>query len=141
MKIGKLLQERDGEMYFIRPDATLAETVETLNAKHVGALAVLDEIGQLLGVVSERDIMRKGYDPDRKTINCTGLVRDAMRSTSDLPLARVETELRDVMAMMQQKHTRHVVVIDEIDKPMGVISIRDIVGKLIDMPLPRDEEL
>ena len=100
MKVSKILEKKGGELFSIRPDATVAECVELLNEKHVGALVVLDDAGHLEGVISERDVLRKAYEAASKTIDCGKLVKDLMRPAVRLPTATVETNLKQVMKLM-----------------------------------------
>src|SRR4029434_2382362 len=56
--IGAVLHQKSREIYSVSPDATVFEAVQLMDAKHVGALLVMDR-ERLVGIVSERDYTRK----------------------------------------------------------------------------------
>ena len=141
MKVSKLLEQRKGGIYSLRPDATVAECVEELNRKHVGAIAVMGEDGVLQGLVSERHILRNAYDPAKKTFLCDRPVKDVMRAKAETPTIGPETNLRRAMEIMAEQRTRHIVVVDEQDHVLGCISIRDIVEELLNLISKENVEL
>jgi D-serine deaminase-like pyridoxal phosphate-dependent protein len=63
MRVRDVLSSKgSGDVYTVRPDATVSELLDKLAELNVGALIVSDDGQQLLGIVSERDVVRKIRD-------------------------------------------------------------------------------
>jgi len=141
MQVSELLAKRGGDLYTIEPEATVVEMVEVLNARHIGALPVIDKQGRLLGIVSERDVLRKAYDPQRRLFDCQKKVGDIMRPRSMMPVATMATRLREAFQLMNEARTRHLAVVDEDDRVLACISVRDLVRCLLEMIESENREL
>ncbi len=129
MKAEKILENKGREVYSIHVDAIVSDALQEMSARNVGALIVLDGKGAIRGILSERDIMRNCY---RSQANVKGLaVQDVMTTREKLIVARAEDEVNDLMAAMTQNHIRHIPVVDEKDKVVGMISIGDIIKALL----------
>lgn len=92
--------------------------------KHIGALLVLD--GQrIAGIFTERDALNKvlagGLDPDT-TLLAEVMVADPLTIRTDKPLAHA-------LHMMAEGGFRHVPVVDDQGKPLGMVSARDALGQ------------
>ena len=123
--VAQLLKAKPAGMISIRPDAPVAEAVRLLADKNIGAILVVDN-ERLVGIVSERDYLRKvafgGKSPEKTPVSEI-MTRQVMFVT---PAQTNE----DCMALMTDKHIRHLPVIDN-DKVVGVLSIGDLVKDLI----------
>ena len=122
LTISDLLGEKNSsDVKTIRPNSTLLETASTLISHHIGALIVTDHDGKLVGIVSERDLVRA------ITYFDSGLVD---RSVSDVMTRSVTTCTLDdgiveVLFLMNAKEIRHIPVL-EGEKLMGIVSIREL---------------
>jgi CBS domain-containing protein len=104
------------------PDDTLAEAAAKMWQQQTGSLLILEK-DALTGIVTERDVLRtvaEGHEP--KAIS----VRDVM--TSNPVTIGPETTLRDAAGIMFEKWFRHLPVVDEGGKVLGIISLRDLLG-------------
>jgi CBS domain-containing protein len=123
--VGSLLDAKGPDIWSITPDASVYDAIELMAAKNVGVLLVL-EGPTLVGVVSERDYARK--------VILQG------RSSRDTPVKEIMTEkvfcvrrshtLEQCMALMTERHIRHLPVLEE-DRPIGVISVGDVIKSII----------
>lgn len=105
----------------ILPRATIREAIAVMLEKDIGALLVVDEEGNLVGIFSERDLLKKvaGYQE-----NYDLPVRDFM---THKPAAVAKTNtLAVVLHKMDGGGYRHVPVVEE-GKPIGVVSVRDML--------------
>ncbi|GAB4434967.1 MAG: CBS domain-containing protein [Chloroflexi bacterium OHK40] len=123
--VRRLLHARAGGIWTIGPERAASDALRLMAEKDVGALLVLDG-ERLIGIVTERDVARKlalhGRDPERTS------VREIM---SDRVLyVRPEQTIEECMALMTDKHLRHLPVIDG-GRVLGMISIRDVVADVI----------
>jgi CBS domain-containing protein len=102
-------------------DISLREAASKMASEDIGFLPVLDE-GELVGVITDRDIIvravSKGLDPERTT------VEEAM--TEDIVSVSEHSELEQASDLMEGRHIRRLVVTDEDDIPVGVVSIDKI---------------
>ena len=123
--IRDLLAEKGGDICTISPDATVLDAVKLLADKNIGALVVVRE-DQLVGVMSERDYLRKIALTKRDS----SAVKVAEIMTSPVACARPEQSVEECMAMMTDKRIRHLPVVEN-DSLRGVISIGDLVKSII----------
>ncbi len=129
MKVEKILEGKDKAVFSVHVDAIVSDALQSMNEKNIGALMVVDSHENIQGIVSERDIMRNCY---RSQANVKGLaVKDVMTPREKLIVARAEDEVNDLMAAMTQNHIRHIPVVDEHDKVVGMISIGDIIKAML----------
>lgn len=141
MQVSELIEKRGCELYSIGPDQSVAELIEALNQRHVGALVVVGPNDQLLGIVSERAILRLAYDAGRKSVDCSRKVRDVMRKRDEMPTVTMTTRLSEVLELMSSARTRHIVVVDEQDKALTCVSVRDIVERMLQAAESENREL
>ncbi len=107
------------------PDTAVVEALRMMADKDVGALVVV-ESGELVGIFSERDYARKVV-LQGKTSRETP-VRDVM--TANVYTVHPEHTIGACMAIMTEKHIRHLPVLDK-NQVVGLISIGDVVKSII----------
>ena len=109
------------EVFTIAPTVTVRELLDVLADRDIGALVVSDDGDQMLGIVSERDIVRKLRDVEH--------ARDMAVSeimTTDVRTCSPDDSFGSLMAIMTEHRVRHVPVLDD-DRIVGVLSIGDAV--------------
>ena len=108
----------------MEPGAMVATAVEVMSAKNYGAVVIVSPDQKPIGIVTERDFMRrllaKGLDP------AVTPLRDIM--TSDLKVAKPEDELLDWLRQMSNDRFRHVPVVDEDGRVLTIMSQGDFVS-------------
>jgi CBS domain-containing protein len=123
MRVKDILKGKESSGVFtVRPDQTMREAIQTLADRKVGALIVLDEAQQVVGVLSERDVVRECAKQIDQLL--TRRVSEVM--SHDVIIALVDDDLDAVMETMTQQHIRHLPVMDG-GRLIGVISIGDVV--------------
>ena len=123
--VQRLLEHKGHTVWSIPPDASVFEAVQLMADKRVGALMVVDR-NELVGVISERDYAREIILKDR--VSRDTLVRTIM--TQRVLYVRPQQTLEECMALMTEKHLRHLPVLDD-GRLVGVVSMRDVVKDLI----------
>jgi len=123
--VGQLLQNKGRQVWSIGPEAMVYEALKLMAEKGVGALVVL-EADQVVGIISERDYARKVSLQGKS--DRTTPVREIM--TSKVVYIRPEQSVEECMALMTDKHIRHLPVL-EAGRLVGVISIGDVVKAVI----------
>lgn len=124
--IAQILEGKGHEIITIRPSDSVLVALEVLAAYNIGALPVV-EAGRLTGIFSERDYARK--------VALKGLtsavteVNDIM--TSKVLCAKLQHTVMECMALMTDKHIRHLPVMDG-EQLVGMLSIGDLVKAIIE---------
>jgi CBS domain-containing protein len=124
--VGELMH---GHPITIRADGTLVEAARLLDQHRIHGLPVVDEEGTLLGVLSQTDLVR-ARATDRLWSSWPELaVRHLM--TSPALTCRVDTPIRDAIAIMELNRVHRLVVVDEEGRrPVGIFSTTDVVHHL-----------
>ncbi len=121
MKISGILSTKSRQLITIQPDQTIAEAVRLLNEHNIGALPVVTENGRVVGILSERDIVRHILMQDNiLQVSVTSLMTTAVITA--LP----QDDLASVAHTMTEKRIRHLPVLER-DQLVGIISIGDII--------------
>ena len=122
LKVRQVIESKgSGKLFTIRENCTLREMVRIACEMKIGALLVADEEENLLGIVSERDIMRQCHaraDFDKVTVG------DIM--TRNLLTVDPEENIQEAMDVMINKKIRHLPVLHK-GKIEGLITVRDIL--------------
>ncbi|MCX7886666.1 MAG: CBS domain-containing protein [Verrucomicrobiae bacterium] len=124
--VQQLLKEKPHGAWTIGPRATVYQALELMAEKDIGALPVVDEHGKLVGMFSERDYARKVALLGRTAKTTT--VAELMTTT--VYYVTPQTTVEECMAIMTEKRTRHLPVLDQ-GKLVGLVSIGDIVKAII----------
>ena len=122
MNVARILSTKGKAVHTIAPHRTLLEAARSLGEKRIGALIVTGSDGEILGILSERDIVRA-------LIAGAGALDDAVSKhmTSDVVMCRLSTSLQEVMEQMTHGRFRHVPVLDQEGQLAGMVSIGDAV--------------
>jgi len=115
------------------PSATVAELLGLLTQYNVGALPVVDG-GQLVGIVSERDVVRQLHERGNDLLGTT--VGEIM--SADVVTCSPRDRAADLARIMTDRRIRHLPVCDERGL-IGIVSIGDLVKMRIDQ-LERERE-
>ena len=124
--IRSLLDLKGKDVYWLSPEDSVFQAIETMATKSVGALLVLQE-EKLVGIVSERDYARKVILKGRHSKE--SLIREIM--TSPVTYISPSCTVDEAMALMTEKRIRHLPVVDG-ERVVGVVSIGDLVKHIID---------
>ena len=121
MTIATILARKGVKLVTIRSEQTLREALAMLAEHSIGALVVMDASGTLVGILSERDIVREAV---RNELFFERPVSAIM--TRDVITGQPHDDLNAVATTMTNKRFRHLPVLDG-GKVIGVISLGDIV--------------
>ena len=126
MKVKTILATKGTTVFTIRPEQTLMEAVALLGRHNVGALVVVDEAGNPLGIISERDIVREAAHNEAVFAQAVSRVM-----TRNVIAGSPQDDLRSALKTMTEKHFRHLPIMDR-GKLAGIVSIGDMVKAQID---------
>ena len=121
----------------VEPDESLSEAARKMAAQNIGFLPVWQD-GALIGVLTDRDIVvravARGFDPEQT------IVEEVM--TSMVVSLPESSDIEDASDLMETKHVRRLVVTDENDMPVGIVSMDKVALHLgvyaLDSGLVRD---
>jgi CBS domain-containing protein len=122
MTVAAILKHKGHQVTTVVPTATIAEVAEVLATHRIGAALVMDRADQLLGIISERDIVRSLAANGGHTLEMTA----GQLMTRALQIATPDTTVEEAMHMMTEGRFRHLPVIDH-GRVAGLISIGDVV--------------
>jgi CBS domain-containing protein len=127
MRISALLESKGSAVATVAPDATVRDAVGLLDAHGIGALVVSTDGSHIVGIISERDIVR---ELDRRSDgDLLGLPVSTIMSSTVHTCTPVDTTA-SLMATMTNMRIRHVPVVDG-DLLAGIVSIGDVVKSVI----------
>ncbi len=121
MNIGAILAKKGMGVITIGPEQTIREAIALLAEHNIGALVAVDEGGQPVGILSERDIVRAAVKNEQVF---SQTVRDLM--TINVIHGVPQDALRPVLHTMTEKRFRHLPIMDQ-GKLVGIVSIGDVV--------------
>ncbi|MEX6633688.1 CBS domain-containing protein [Hyphococcus lacteus] len=127
MKVEQILQLKGTDIYSVEPDAKIAEAVTILNEKNIGAVLVREQNGNVVGILSERDIVRRLGSRGAEALSMG--VSECM--TSNIYTCSVDASVDELMGMMTEKRIRHLPVTRD-GNIVGVVSIGDVVKRKIE---------
>jgi len=124
--IGQLLESKGYDIWSIAPQAPAYEAMQIMSEKDVGALLVIDDEENLVGIFSERDYARKVIlkGKSSKDTSVGELMTDVVFSIDP------QDTIQDCMALMTTKHIRHLPVIKN-ERLIGIVTIGDVVNHII----------
>lgn len=127
MTIKNIIQNKPNKVITINLNSSLKEAAILLNEMRIGALPVVNEQGSLVGIVSERDIVRICAGNLENPLSTS--VKDAM--TTKLEVAKPQDSVDMALARMSDRRIRHLPVM-ETGNLIAIISIGDLVKTKID---------
>jgi CBS domain-containing protein len=122
MTVAAILKHKGSDVAAVSPSARVPEILKTLAHWRIGAVLVRDAAGQMLGIVSERDIVRALDTEGAAILDMSA----AQLMTSHLHTVDPHTTVAQAMTLMTETRVRHLPVLEDGDLA-GMISIGDVV--------------
>lgn len=123
-----VLELCDPEIAAIPAEASVADAIRMMLDYHVGAVGVVDSEKRVAGIFTERDVLRKfalaGVDPEKTAL------REMM--TTPVEMATEATGPGEALAIMVERHFRHLPVVDNDGHLLGMLSIRNVLQWRVD---------
>jgi CBS domain-containing protein len=109
----------------ITENSSAFDAIAQLDKLKIGSLLVINDKNEILGIVSERDILYKCYNSgiplkERK-------IKDLMTPKENLIIGKLEDDTHYLRNVMTQKRIRHIPIIDDSGQLAGIISSGDIL--------------
>ena len=120
-----ILKGKGNDLWVVSPTTPLIDALKLMAEKNIGTLLIL-ESDSIAGIISERDFVRK--IAKREQCQLDGPVSEMM--TADVITVSPKQGIEECMEIMTEKHIRHLPVVED-DKPIGMISIGDVIKSII----------
>jgi len=117
-----ILADKGSDVYTISPSATVLEATHAMNDQKIGALVVKDALGRVMGIFTERDVLRRVI-AEEKSPNS---VRVGEVMTRDVVCCPPETDIDEASRIMRDSRVRHLPVCDGDGTLLGLVSIGDL---------------
>lgn len=121
MKVRRILATKGSRVFTIRPEQTLKEAVVMLAQHNIGALVVVDGEEQLVGIISERDVIRQAARRDDVLSQTVGEVM-----TKDVITGMPQDDVMSVVHTLSERRFRHLPIVEQ-GRLVGMISVTDII--------------
>ena len=112
----------------VAPETSVADAIRKMLDDYVGAVVVVDSENVVAGIFTERDVLKSlalsGRDPE------TTPIRDLM--TTPVELATEHTSEAEAVKVMLERQYRHLPVVDDNGRLLGMLSIRHVLEARID---------
>lgn len=129
MTIASVLRKKGNDVISVSPETLAVEVARLITSRRIGAVLVRAPSGEVLGIVSERDIVKAVAE----RVNATHgvFVRDIM--TREVVMISPDTPVDTALEIMDQGYFRHLPVVDGHGQLLGIVSVRDLVKHRIHM--------
>jgi CBS domain-containing protein len=134
MRVADVLRSKGSEVATVPPKVSVTGLLEDLARYNVGALVVVDEKGTLVGIVSERDVVRRLNERGAELLSVP--VSEIM--TSPVVTCEPGDAIDSLAETMTERRMRHMPVLED-GRLVGIVSIGDIVKSRIEQ-LESDRE-
>lgn len=122
--VREILERKGHEVVTVPPEATVLEAAKLMNDRRIGSVVVFDGIKGVVGIFSERDVMRRVVamckSPD------TAIVKDVM--STPVTVCHPESTLQECQSIMTTKRIRHLPVVDN-GELVGMLSSGDVLAQ------------
>ncbi len=137
MTIAIILKRKGAEVISVAAQDTVSHVAQVLAQHRIGAALVRDGGGDVLGIVSERDIVRAvgAHGAACVTMPVAQLMTRALHTVTP------HTRIPEALALMTDRRVRHLPVIEEDGSLAGMVSIGDLVKARIEEAVHEAEEL
>lgn len=127
MHVSEIMKEKNCNVITVRPNVNLERAIELLVSNKIGAAPVREPDGDVIGLLTERDIMhgiaRHGTDVLEQRV-------DELMTKKVYHCAPGD-DLKHIMGVMTTKHVRHLLVMDD-NKLVAIVSLGDVIRNRLD---------
>jgi CBS domain-containing protein len=127
MVIASILKRKGGQVVSVNPDDSIHQVAVTLAQHRIGAALVSDAQGRMLGIISERDIVRGMAAQGQGTTQ----LRAKHLMTAQVITVAPQTKVAEALALMTDRRIRHLPVMQG-GQVAGMVSIGDLVKSRIE---------
>jgi CBS domain-containing protein len=135
MQVQDILARKGHQVYSVPPDCSVREAAAMIAARNIGVAVVISSQGALLGIISERDLLRSLHKVGGNLLKLPVSVLMTGRVVTCAP----ETDARDALSLMGAHRIRHLPVVHD-GQILGLISVRDVLKFQLEVREEQDRE-
>jgi CBS domain-containing protein len=136
MTLKAILATKPAGFFAVTPDTPISGVIALLAEKRIGAVLVVEAPNRLIGILSERDIVRSLASHADATLQLTA----AALMTASPITATASATVAQAMQLMSNGHFRHLPILED-GRLIGLVSIGDVVKARIDQTVHEVESL
>jgi len=125
MQVREVLNTKGGQVISIGADATIGDAIACLVQNNIGSLPIVDDEGRLIGILSERDVLRGIHNHGEPFYGMS--VSDCM--TRGAVTCDLDADVNEVMGRMSERRIAKVPVLEE-SRLVGIVSVGDVIKLL-----------
>jgi len=122
MTVAAILRQKGADVVSVAPSATVAEIAAIITSRRIGAVVVLEPPRKLVGIVSERDVVKALANEGARALEMTA----SELMTRAVVTASLSTTVHQAMELMDAGYFRHLPVVAG-EELIGSVSVRDVV--------------
>lgn len=119
----KIKECMNNNVYCLKPENTVQDCAKLMNEKHIGCVPVCDEEKNIVGLVTDRDVILRSIACDRDTKQTP--LSEIM--TTKVCCCNSEVEIYEAEDLMCRNQIRRLPIIDDNNKIIGIISLGDLI--------------
>ena len=138
MNVQTILEQKGQNVETCTGECKVIECVQMMNQNKIGALVVVDVNNDIVGIVTERDILRAIDSRNGSVDNLS--VAEIMTSKGTMIIVDKNEPVEKLMDLITNKRIRHIPITDN-GKLIGIVSIGDVVKTLLEKALSENESM
>ena len=129
--VSEILDQKRKVVYTINENERVYNAVKKMHEYKIGSLLVVNNEENLVGIITERDILYKCYRSDEAMTKSNVKVKDRMTSSENLFVGKIDDTATSIMNIMVSKNIRHIPILDG-ETIVGIISVGDALKGALD---------
>ena len=129
MLVSEIVNRKGKIVLTVSEDSHVFDTVKKLDDTRAGALLVTNDKEELMGIISERDILYKCYNSGKSLKE--SVVKNLMTSAQKLIVGKMDDSAAYLMHAMIDKGIRHIPILED-DEIVSIISIEDVLKAVLE---------
>ena len=129
MLVSEIVNRKGKNVLTVNEDSIVFDTVKRLDDTRYGAMLVINNDEQLVGIISERDILYKCYNSGKALTE--SIVKNLMTSAEKMIVGKMDDTATYLMHAMIDKGIRHIPILED-DEIVSIISIEDVLRAVLE---------
>ncbi len=129
--VSEILEQKGKAVFTINENEAIFNAVKKMDDYKIGSLLVVNNDEQLVGIITERDILYKCYTSKELMVDTKVAVKERMTSSEKLIVGKMEDSATSIMNTMINRKIRHIPIL-EGETIVGLISIGDALKGALD---------
>jgi|LGOV01.1.fsa_nt_gb CBS domain-containing protein len=129
--VSEILEQKGKVVFTINENEVIYNAVRKMHDYKIGSLLVVNNDEQLVGIITERDILYKCYASKELMVDTKVTVKERMTSSEELIVGKMADSATSIMNTMINRKIRHIPILDG-ETIVGIVSIGDALKGVVD---------